>query len=71
MEEAGELVRAYRRWTCRARQPGSLEELAEELADLLIVTAVFSVRLDIDLDAAVEAKLKVVYSRTHPEGEGT
>jgi NTP pyrophosphatase (non-canonical NTP hydrolase) len=62
-EEAGELVGAYRRWAGKARRPGSLEDVCQEVADVLIVTAVFAVRMGIDIDAAVEDKLKIIYSR--------
>lgn len=62
-EEAGELMGAYRRWAGKARRPGTRRELEAEIADLLIVTAVFAVRLGIDIDEAVAAKLKIIYSR--------
>jgi NTP pyrophosphatase (non-canonical NTP hydrolase) len=62
-EEAGELIGAYRRWAGKARRAGSFREVEDEVADLLIVTALFAVRAGIDLDAAVERKLAVIYSR--------
>jgi len=62
-EEAGELVGAYRRWAGKARRTGTKAELEDEVADLLIVTAVFAVRADIDLNQAVTAKLAEVYRR--------
>jgi NTP pyrophosphatase (non-canonical NTP hydrolase) len=62
-EEAGELIGAYRRWSGKARRKGSFEDVEQELADVLIVTAVFAVRLGIDIDKAIEDKLKVLYSR--------
>jgi NTP pyrophosphatase (non-canonical NTP hydrolase) len=62
-EEAGELVGAYRRWSGRARRTGTIRELADEIADVLIVTAVFADRAGIDLHAAITAKLTVIYSR--------
>jgi NTP pyrophosphatase (non-canonical NTP hydrolase) len=62
-EEAGELVGAYRRWSGRARRTGTLAELQDEVADVLIVTAVFAERAGIDLNAAIAAKLTVIYSR--------
>ena len=68
-EEAGELVGAYRRWAGKARRSGTFEEVRSELADLLIVTAVFAERLGIDIDAAVEAKLEIIYSRGWKEVE--
>jgi NTP pyrophosphatase (non-canonical NTP hydrolase) len=62
-EEAGELVGAYRRWAGKARRTGTRHELEDEIADVLIVTAVFAERAGIDLDAAIAAKLAVIYSR--------
>lgn len=62
-EEAGELVGAYRRWAGKARRRGTLGELAGEIADVLITTAVFAELAGIDLDEAVESKLTVIYAR--------
>ena len=62
-EEAGELVGAYRRWAGKARRTGTRRELEDEVADVLIVTACFAERAGIDLNAAVAAKLTVIYSR--------
>jgi len=62
-EEAGELVGAYRRYAGRARRTGTRRELEDEIADVLLVTAVFADRAGIDIDAAVAAKLAVIYSR--------
>jgi NTP pyrophosphatase (non-canonical NTP hydrolase) len=62
-EEAGELVGAYRRWTGKARRTGTRRDLEDEVADVLIVTACFAERAGIDLDAAITAKLSVIYSR--------
>ncbi len=62
-EEAGELVGAYRRWAGKARRTGTRRELEDEIADVLIVTAVFAERAGIDLDAAIAAKLAVIYTR--------
>jgi NTP pyrophosphatase (non-canonical NTP hydrolase) len=62
-EEAGELVGAYRRWAGKARRTGTRRDLEDEVADVLIVTAVFAERAGIDLDEAIAAKLTVIYSR--------
>jgi len=62
-EEAGELVGAYRRWSGKARRTGTLRELEDEVADVLVVTAVFAERAGIDIDAAIARKLAVIYSR--------
>ena len=70
-EEAGELVGAYRRWAGKARRTGTRRELEDEIADVLIVTAVFAERAGIDLDAAIAAKLAVIYSRGWREDDAT
>ena len=62
-EEAGELVGAYRRWSGKARRLGTKEDLAHEVADVLIVTAVFAERAGIDIDEAVTDKLSIIYNR--------
>jgi NTP pyrophosphatase (non-canonical NTP hydrolase) len=62
-EEAGELVGAYRRWAGKARRTGTRAELEDEVADVLIVTAVFAERAGIDLNTAIARKLAVIYSR--------
>ena len=68
-EEAGELVGAYRRWSGRARRKGSFEDMAQEVADVIIVTAIFAQRVGIDLEKAVADKLTVIYSRGWKEPE--
>lgn len=62
-EEAGELVGAYRRWAGKARRLGSKAALADEVADMLIVTAVFAHVAGIDIEEAVAAKAARIYSR--------
>jgi NTP pyrophosphatase (non-canonical NTP hydrolase) len=62
-EEAGELVGAYRRWAGKARRTGTLADLEDEVADVLIVTAVFAERAGISIDAAVARKVTRIYSR--------
>ena len=61
-EEAGELIGAHRRSTGKARCSGTLRELENEVADVLIETAVFAERDGIDINAAVARKLAVIYS---------
>jgi NTP pyrophosphatase (non-canonical NTP hydrolase) len=62
-EEAGEVVGAYRRYSGKARRSGTLQEVADEIADVLIVTAIFAVMLHIDINDAVQWKLRKIYSR--------
>lgn len=68
-EEAGELVGAYRRWAGKARRTGTLAEVEAELADVLIVTAIFAEVIGIDIDKAVSAKLEKIYSRGWKESK--
>ena len=51
MEEAGEIVGAYRRWTGRARRFGTTEELQAELADMVITAHVTAIELGYELTA--------------------
>ena len=62
-EEAGELIGAYRRWTGRARRTGTLRDLEDEVADVLIVTAVFAERAGININDAIPRKLATIYRR--------
>lgn len=62
-EEAGELVGAYRRWAGKARRTGSLRDLEDEIADVLIATSVFADRAGIDVNAAVRRKLAAIHNR--------
>lgn len=62
-EEAGELAGAYRRWAKKARRTGTLREVQDEIADVLIVTAVLAEFLGVDLTEAVQQKLAVIYER--------
>lgn len=68
-EEAGELIGAYRRYAGKARRAGTLEDLEHEVADVLIVTAVFVERAGIDIDQAVADKLAIIYRRGWQEPE--
>jgi hypothetical protein len=65
-EEAGKLVGAYRGHAGKARRAGT-RQLEDEVADVLIVAAVFAERAGIDIDAAVARKLAVTYSRGRRE----
>jgi len=60
---AGRLTGAYRRYSGAARRTGTIREVADEIADVLIVTAGLAHRLGIDIDAAVQDKLRVIYAR--------
>ncbi|GAA1026686.1 hypothetical protein GCM10009557_05300 [Virgisporangium ochraceum] len=62
-EEVGEAIQAYRRATGRARQPATWESVAEELADIVIVTRVTAELAGIDLDTAIKRKLAAIEAR--------
>lgn len=62
-EEAGELVGAFRRYSGMARRAGTIEELSGEVADVIIVTCVFALRMGISVEEALKGKLGVIYSR--------
>jgi NTP pyrophosphatase (non-canonical NTP hydrolase) len=63
VEEAGELAGAYRRWAGLARRHGTLAEVEDETADVLLSTGTFAYRMGIDIDAAVGRKLIKIYKR--------
>lgn len=67
-EEVGEFVGAYRRWKGMARRKGTFDDVAKELADVVITAYVTAAELDVDLDAEIAAKLEVIYSRGWHEG---
>lgn len=62
-EEVGEAIKAWRRLTGRARILDTYEHLAEELADVIIVTRVTFMMLGIDEKEAVQAKLRAIMER--------
>jgi NTP pyrophosphatase (non-canonical NTP hydrolase) len=68
-EEAGELVGAYRRWAGKARRTGTLADLEDEVADVLIVTAVFAERAGIDINDVITRKLTRIYRRGWRAGD--
>jgi NTP pyrophosphatase (non-canonical NTP hydrolase) len=62
-EEAGEAVGALCRYLELSRRTGTLEEIADELADLAISTYIAAHYLGIDLSEAVENKADIIISR--------
>jgi NTP pyrophosphatase (non-canonical NTP hydrolase) len=50
MEEAGEFIGAYRRWTGLARRPGTVQDVHAELADVLITAYVTAAELGLTID---------------------
>lgn len=62
-EESGEFLGALRRWTGRARRPGSFDDVRHELADVVITAFVTAVVLDFDLYQAIQEKSDAMYAR--------
>ena len=62
MEEVGELAECITKGKPRA-------DRAEELADLLILTLGHAIAMDLDLEAAFDAKLEEVMQRPAIEGD--
>lgn len=62
-EECGEAVGAARRHLGMARREGSIEDVAAELADVVIVAMVTAVEFGIDLPQGIEDKLSVIMTR--------
>jgi NTP pyrophosphatase (non-canonical NTP hydrolase) len=66
-EESGEFVGAARRYYNMARRSGTFEEMAQELADLVITAFIFAEIADIDLGAEIETKLDIIEMRGYRE----
>jgi len=62
-EEVGEFIQAYRRNAGLARKSGSFDDMAKELADVIIVTQLTAYRLGIDLDYYVAQNMKNITTR--------
>lgn len=62
-EEAGEFVGAYRRWSGQARRSGTKEEMANELADVLVTCFTAAESLGIDLPKALVEKAGIIMNR--------
>ncbi len=68
-EEAGEAQGAGLRYLGMTRRAGTREELAEELADVVITAYRAAHVFGIDLDAAIESKAEKVFARgVAPQG---
>lgn len=62
-EEVGEFVGAYRRWKGLARRSGAKDDMAKELADVVIAAYVTGAALGIDVDEIVRQKLDIIFTR--------
>lgn len=62
-EEAGEFVGAARRYMGMARRPGPWEDMAAELADVVITAFVTAAEFDVNLAAEVRGKLEIIFTR--------
>jgi hypothetical protein len=66
-EEAGKLAGACRRHAGKARRAGTRREVEDEVAGVLIATAMFAERAETGIDSAVARKLAVSCSRGRGE----
>jgi NTP pyrophosphatase (non-canonical NTP hydrolase) len=66
-EEVGEFVGALNRWQGRSRRSGTFEEMAYELADVVVTAFMTAVVLNIDLPEAIKEKSKIILSRGYRE----
>jgi NTP pyrophosphatase (non-canonical NTP hydrolase) len=62
-EETGEAIKAWRRFTNRARVSEDLDHVAEELADVLIVTRLAMLMLGVREKEVVQKKLVAIAER--------
>jgi NTP pyrophosphatase (non-canonical NTP hydrolase) len=62
-EETGELIGAIRRYLGLARRPGTLTDVAHELADVHLTCYLIAHYLGIDLPAAAATKLEEMFAR--------
>jgi len=63
VEEAGEFIGAYGRWRGFSRRSGSMAQLTEEPADVVIASLLMFAVLDKDAQMYVKAKLFKVITR--------
>lgn len=68
-EEVGEFVGAYRRHAGLARRRGAFEDVALELADVVITAFVTATVLKVNLPAAIKEKLNIMFSRGWRESQ--
>jgi NTP pyrophosphatase (non-canonical NTP hydrolase) len=62
-EEMSEAVQEIRRHLGHARRPATLDQVAEEMADVVIATLVTADLLGIDMAAAINHKLATIEGR--------
>lgn len=67
VEEVGEFVGALNRWRGLARRSGSFEDVAAELADVVISAFITAVVLGVDLPEWIQRKGAVITSRGYKE----
>jgi NTP pyrophosphatase (non-canonical NTP hydrolase) len=69
-EEAGEFIRAYRRWRGFARTAGSAEDMQEELSDVIISALLMFAVMDYDAQRHIKKKLFKVINRGYVNKPG-
>jgi len=62
-EEVGEFVGAARRYMKLARRPGPIEDVASELADVMITAMVTARVFNIDIVSEIDKKLAIIFER--------
>ena len=62
-EEAGEFVGAFNRFSGTSRRTGTKDEMAKELADVVLTAYMAADVLGIDLDAVVAEKAEIMRNR--------
>lgn len=68
-EEAGEFIGAYRRYRGGARRAADIEEVAFELADVVISSMIMFQRLGLDPEVVISHKLRKIVTRGYVNKE--
>lgn len=69
-EEVGEFVGAYRRYVGKARRMGNFDDVEKELADVVIGALCVAQYLEMDINTAIDKKLRIIFSRGWRDAEG-
>lgn len=62
-EEAGELLKAWRRYQGYARRAGELDDVLNEVADVVIAAALTAWSLNVDLNELIDIAFDKIFSR--------
>lgn len=69
-EEAGEFIKAYRKWRGFARTAGPVDDVTEELSDVVIASLLMFAVMDSDSQCHIKHKLLKVITRGYVNKEG-